>query len=108
MVDNDSKKGRISGIKGTDSSKNIEKATGISEVDSVKKADSVSGAHQVGRVNKRRTTKLITASEREALFNMIDEEAEKLFGKSALSEEHKKVVQKAVKMAVDAATIDDD
>lgn len=104
---NDDKK-KIGGIGSTKQTGGVQKTGGVSEVDEVKKAEAVKGASAAGGVSKRRSTRTMTPSERDALFAMIDEEAEKLFGTSELSEEHKEVARKAVKMAVDAATIDDE
>jgi hypothetical protein len=104
----DDKKGKIGGIKGTGGARGVEKASQVSEVQEVQKTDSVSGASKTGAVGRRKLTRTMTASERDALFQMIDEEAEKLFGKSGMSEETREVVQQAVKMAVDASTVDEE
>ena len=104
----DDKKGKVGGVKGTDTTKNIEKATGVSEVQEVKKTEAVSGPTQTGQVGRRKLTRTMTAKERDALFSMIDEEAEKLFGNSGMDDETKEVARNAVRMVVDAAPVDDD
>ena len=104
----DKKKGKVGGVSGTDTTRNIDKAAGVSEVQEVKKTESVTGASRAGAVGRRKLTRTMSASERDALFSMIDEEADKLFGSSGMSEETKEVARQAVKMAVDAATLDED
>jgi hypothetical protein len=104
----DDKKGKVGGVQGAGGTKNIEKASEVSEVTKVEKAQSVSGTTRSGAIGRRKLTRTMTASERDALFSMIDEEAEKLFGTSGMSEETKEVARQAVKMAVDAATVDED
>lgn len=104
----DDKKGKIGGVKGTGGARGIEKASQVSEVQEVKKTEGVSGPVGTGAVGRRKLTRTMSAAERDALFEMIDEEAEKLFGKSGLSQETREVVQQAVKMAVDAATVEDE
>ncbi len=106
--DKDNKRGKIGGISGTGSSKGIEKASNIGHVDQVKKTDAIAGTGAIGGVSNRKPTTLMTAADRQRLFSMIDEEAEKLLGQSGLSPEHRKAVQDAVKMAVDAATVDEE
>ena len=50
----------------------------------------------------------MTPQEREHLFSLINEEADKLFGPDGLPESQRETVEGAVRMAVDAAIIDED
>jgi len=101
------KKGKIGGIKSTGGAKNIEKAGRVSDVGEVEKASAVGGVKGARSV-QRKATGVMTKAERDSLFQMIDEEADKLFGEDGLPKKQQEVVQKAVKMAVDASIIDED
>ena len=106
---NDKKKGsRISGVSSTGRSREVERTESIGDVEKVAPTTGVKGVGKAGSVGKRRSTRTMTYAEREELFNMIDQEADKLFKGGALSEERKKVVKEAVKMAVDAGIIDEE
>jgi hypothetical protein len=98
---------KIGGVSGTSKAKGIEKTESVSEVEQVRKADSVSGVGGISDPAKRRATRAMTLAEREELFKMVDEEAKRMFGDSEFSEQHKQVVQQAVKMVIDAAVIDE-
>ena len=102
------KDGKIGGVRRTGTSQGIEKTEGVSEVSKTQKAKGVGKVKGSTASGSDRSTRVMTMAERQALFNMIEEEADKLFGKSGLSSEQKQVVQEAVKMAVDAAIVDDE
>jgi len=84
-------------VKKTDSIKKIGTTVKVSSVDSV---DSVKSA---GRI--RQATRPMSAAEKEAIFKLIDEEAERL---NNLSESRKMLVVKSVKMALEAGEVDED
>jgi hypothetical protein len=48
----------------------------------------------------------MSLAEREQLFQMVDQEAKKLFG-DAISSEKRKLVEDAVKMAIDSGLVDE-
>ena len=104
----DDKKGKVGGVSGTSTTKNIEKASGVSEVEEVKKTEAVGGPTSTGPVGRRKLTRTMSASERDALLNIVDEEADKLFGKSGMSEETREVARQAVRMAIDGAAVEED
>lgn len=95
--------------KGPGSTSPIEKAqpvqsSGVESVQSVGKAQQKEGAARI-----RRPTRPMTAAEREHLFQLIQEEADKMFGgPNGLPESKRKVVEGAVRMTVDAAISDDE
>lgn len=96
-------------IEGVQSSQQTEKVSGaetVTGVTGVKGAESISGVGAVGGVSKRRNTRVMSAAERTQLFQMINEEAEKLFGE--MPEEQKKVVTDAVKMAINTGIIEEE
>lgn len=71
-------------------------------VGSIKTTQQTIGA---GRV--RKATRPLTAAEREHIFQLIDEEAKKLFGQKGLPESKKTTITNAVKMAIDAGIVDE-
>lgn len=83
-------------------SKTVESAK-VGGVEQVREAQGKGG---VGAV--RTSTRVMTAEQQEHLFHMIDEEAERLFGKSGLPESKKKTVTGAVKMAIGAGLLEDE
>lgn len=108
MSDNNKKPDKIGGVSGTGKSKAVERTENVDQVEQVKKADSIKGTGAVGRVGGRQATRVMSKSELEEFFKLVDQEAEKLFANSGFSKEHKDVVQQAVKMAVNASTIVED
>ena len=58
-----------------------------------------------GRVG-RQATRTMSLEEREELFRLIDEEAERMFGSGILTPEKRSIVQQAVKMAVDSGLVE--
>lgn len=74
------------------------KAVGPAKVGQVAPAQAQTPARAV-----RRPTRPMTAAEREHLFSLVKEEAERLFGEDGLPKEKRETVETAVKMALDAA-----
>ena len=69
----------------------------------------VSAASQQARVGKvRRPTRPMTAAEREHLFKLIHEEADKMFGANGLPESQRNTLEGAVRMTVDATIVEDE
>lgn len=99
---------KIGEVKSATETRKVESTEAISEVTKVKPTSGVTGVSRAYRVGKNRPTRIMTAAEREYLFSVIDEEANKLFGSGVLPKEKKEVVQKAVKMAVDAGLLDEE
>lgn len=104
----DNKKGKVGGIRSTTTTQSVEKTTAVGDVEKVEKAKAVTSVRGAGAVGKAGRVGTLTLAQRQVLFQMIDEESEKLFGKSNLPLEHRKIVETAVKMAVDTALVDDD
>ncbi|MCB0311394.1 MAG: hypothetical protein KDD42_09170 [Bdellovibrionales bacterium] len=104
----DKKSGKIGGVRGTVGSTGVEKTGSVGEVDKAKKASAVKGVKGVRQSGAARATRTMSAAERQQLFRMIEEEADKLFGEGGLPQSQRKVVEDAVKMAVDAAILDDE
>ena len=105
----DDKDGKIGGIGKAKSANQIEKTEQVDTVGGVKKAGKVSAVKGAGATSGAAGGQLLTPADREPLFKMIEEEAEKLFGKdSSIPQEQKDAIAKAVKMAVDAAIIDEE
>lgn len=100
-------KSKVTGVRSTVMSEGIERTGSVSEVEKAKKAAGIAGVRGLGGIGKTRATRIMTAGEREAIFTMIHEEADRLFGKGKLSNKQREVVETAVKMAVDAAIVDE-
>ena len=108
MSENDDKKSRVGGVRGPSSTKSVEATEEIGQVGKVKKAEGVGSARGAGAVGRRSNTRIMSLQEREDLFKMIHEEADKIFGKSGLPNSQRQIVEEAVKMAIDSALIDED
>ena len=102
---------KITGIKSTDV-KSTEAADGVKgtgsvgAVSAVKQTGGVSAsAAASGSTAKRRATVVMSYAEREQLFQMVTEEASKMFAGSKMSGEKQKIVADAVKMAIDSGLL---
>jgi hypothetical protein len=99
---------KSSAVKPTDNTKEIAGTGAISEVGEVtgvRATSAVAGSTGVGSVGSKRGTRAISFEEREQIFKVVQEEAEKIFGQTGMSESRKKTVTEAVKMAIDAGLI---
>ncbi|MCB0317882.1 MAG: hypothetical protein KDD56_03935 [Bdellovibrionales bacterium] len=105
---NDNENNRKSSISGIGKTKGVKAADEVTDVKKVEQTKKISGVGKVDSVRIRQATRMMTAAERENFFNMIEEEAEKLFAGTGMSEEKKSVIKDAVKMAVDASIVEDE
>jgi hypothetical protein len=80
------------------------KIEGTHKVQTVQQVEST--AAKTGVARARRPTRPMTAEEREHLFKLLNEEADKLFGKDGLPESKRAEVEGAVKMALDASVVE--
>lgn len=89
---------------------------GTSAVESSKsvKTSKVGSSSQVEKTEKkvaagraRRPTRPMTSAEREHLFSLIQEEADKMFGPEGLPQSQRATVETAVKMAIDSSLIEE-
>lgn len=100
MVRRIDKKGRLTGP--------VESTRPIS-AEKVGATKQVGAAKEGGRAKRaRRPTRPMTAAEREHLFKLIHEEADKMFGPNGLPESQRHTVESAVKMAIDASIVEDE
>jgi hypothetical protein len=106
MSDNKIGGKKITSVQSTESTKKIDSLDSIDSVDKVRAAQSVGGVGAVGGVGKRQGTRIMSAAERQHLFDMVQDEADKLF--KDLPEERRKIVSDAVKMAIDAGSIEEE
>lgn len=97
----DKKIDSLNPTKGPDS---VSKTQGV---DPVKATTGVTGTSAVGGVRARKSTRMMSMTEREELFKMVAEEADKLFPPGTLPKHKKEVIEGAVKMAIDAAITDE-
>ena len=81
------------------------KAVGASKVGAV---GQVTGDQSVQRTSGKRVGRRITLADREQLFRLIEEEADKMFGADKIPEKKRQTVETAAKMAVDSAMITED
>ena len=96
---------KLGGVTSTTEASGIQKTEGIGEVKGIQATTGVGGVGKAGAVGKRRSTRVMSLAEREALMNMIGEEAEKMFADGTLSASNKELVTNAVRMAVDAGLV---
>ncbi len=86
----------------------VEKSTPVqsSKVGGVSDVKGAKAQSEVKRV--RRPTRPMTAAERDHLFKIIHEEADKLFGANGLPESQRHTLENAVKVTVDASIIEEE
>lgn len=82
----------------------VHKPESVGQVDRTKQVSGVGGIDAGGRG----ATRVMTAAEREQLLAMVNEEAEKIFGKSGIPDEQRQIIESAVKQTIEAAIIDDE
>lgn len=99
---------KISGVDGLRGSHQIERLSGVESVEKTQKASAVSAVKRVGAAGRTGSISAITAANREAIYQMLHEEADKLFSKGSLSKDKREVVERAVKMAIDAVIVDEE
>ena len=104
MNDHDDKK-KVGSIQRTTKTEHVEKVEEVGRVGRVEKTGGVGKAGKVGLGGINSSE--LRYADREKLMGMVDEEAEKLLGKSKLPEEQKRIIREAVKMAVDASLVPD-
>lgn len=104
MSNDDDKIGGVKNLKEADA---VKKAEAVNEVSEVEKTEASEKVIKV-RSAKTKNTRVISAKEREKLFTMINEEADKMFESGALPKGQKEIVSKAVKQVIDASIIDDE
>ena len=92
----------VSGTSGVAPTKAVETGA-VSEAGNV---GATSEKQKAGRT--RRPTRPMTAAEREHLFKLIHEEADKMFGANGLPESHRNIVEGAVQQTIDATIIEDE
>jgi hypothetical protein len=105
---------KIGGIRSTKETRSIE-GTGVIEgsesiggVTSVKGASSVGSVKGSGQVARASSTKILSAKERDKIFSVIREEADKLVGEGILPSSKKDIAKSAVMMAIDSALVEDE
>ncbi len=94
--------GKVGSVKGTSRTTSVQGADEVGSVGGIKPTAGVGGVKGAGAIGKRRPTRVMSLEERDNLFRLIDEEADKLFADSSISEEKKQVLKSAVRMAVDS------
>ena len=75
----------------------------VGQVDRTKQVSGVGGVDG----NGRGATRVMSAAEREQLLAMVNEEAEKIFGKSGIPAEQREIIASAVKQTIEAAIIEE-
>ncbi len=110
MADDTKKIGdkKIGRVDLTKESADVDKAGAVGGVTSIKGATGVGGVGKAGGITKRKGTRVMSLAEREQLFEMINEEADKLFAEGSPLAAQKDMLKQAVKMAVDSGLIDDE
>jgi hypothetical protein len=76
------------------------KLTGVTQVTGIEKPATAKAA--------RKATRTMTVDEREEIFRLIREEADRMLDSGEIPQGKRKTVESAVRMAVDAAIVDED
>jgi len=99
----DDKKSRVGGVRGAAKPEDIQKTGAVSGVEQAKKTAPVVGVRAVGSAGSVGGAQALTSERRAQIFNLIQEEADKLFSGKTLPPGHRQIVEEAVKMTIDAA-----
>lgn len=99
---------KVGGVKSAKEAADVEGTEAVTGVGGVQATTGVGGVKGAGAVGKRRATRTMTMAEREQLFRMINEEADKMFNEQGIPAKQREVLANAVKMAVDVGIIPED
>lgn len=99
---------KISGVTSTTETSGVQGTEGVTGIGGIRATSGIGGVGAAGGIGKRRATRLMTAAERQQLFHMIDEEAEKLAKEGIIPKRQQDTVSKAVRMAIDSGVLDDE
>lgn len=112
---------KISGVRSTKQTKNVEETRGvqgssgvqgtegIGSVGGIKGASSVGSVAGAGRVRSSKGAgQVITTRQKEKLFAVIREEADKLTNDGIIPRGKKQIIESAVMMALETALVDDE
>ena len=101
-------KEKISSVQTEIDAERVKGADSVKGAEQIKRVGATAGVGSAGGVRKRQSTRIMSMQEREALFAMISEEAEKMQAEGLLPQGRKALVADAVKMAIDSAIIDEE
>jgi hypothetical protein len=96
----------IKRISGTGSTKGVQRTQGVSEVEKVEKTSAVTKVAGVSKVSEASRVSAVRFEQREKLFSMISEEAQKLAAQGIIPKNQREVVERAVQMVIDAALLE--
>lgn len=108
MTDKKDKKGTINGVNKAGSAKGVKATESISEIDKVREATAVQGVSGISGIRGTSGVGAIRFDQRDKLYTMISQEADKLAAQGIIPKSQREVVEKAVQMAIDAALVEDD
>ncbi len=94
---------KIGRVDATTIANEVSQTTGVGSVGAVKPTSGVGSTSATGGIGKRRATRVMTMAEREELFKLVSEEAERMFPPGTIPPEKREVIEGAVRMAIDAA-----
>lgn len=94
-------KKKIGSVSGTERARGIDPTKAVGNVTAVAPTSTIGGVTGASR----RKTRVMSLAEREELFKIVNEEAEKLFGKEGNKSSQAAVAREAVKMAIDSGLV---
>ena len=95
----------IKKVTGTNQTKKTSSVESTNKV-AATKVGAVSGVGKASEVKFRSPTREITADMKKQLFQILEEEADKLLSDEGISEKRKARVKNALKMAIEAGNVD--
>ena len=101
------KNSTVSGVTGTTGAKSIEHLSAVSHVEKTEKTSAISAIKGIDSSVKTHSIGEITSANKEKIFQMLHEEADKLFKTTKITEKKRNVIEKAVQMAIDSAVVDE-
>jgi hypothetical protein len=99
MGDKDSKIGKVDSAS---RSRAVKETEALGGVEQTKRVEKVKGVQQTASVSK--VGQVVSKAEHAQLMRMVEEEADSMFG-SSMSEDRKRLLKSAVKMALDSGLI---
>lgn len=102
------KKGKVGEVKSTSRAREVARTEHVDGVDKVESTAGVLGVGGVRGVGRTGSVKALSMDQKDRLLSLITEEADRLAKEGAIPTSQRSVVEKAVKMVIDAAMLDMD
>lgn len=108
MVKKIGDKGKVKGVDSAKETEDVKKTESVGGVGKIQKTGAISGAGAVARTGRSSVDGTITKANKEQLFQMVEEELDKLIASGAIPAKQRDVVKSAIEMTIEGALVDEE